>query len=110
MALFKKKIDARMMTTINLTSKENIKREALILANGDIHTAREIYDFLVQDMDDLPTQEPVQPTWSDNAIGTVNNFLSFAKDNQDTIAQVLNLIKGIFTKGGGNVTPLPPIN
>lgn len=98
-----------MIPTISLTSKENLKREALILANGDIHAAREIYDFLVDGMDELPLHDPKPPTWSDNAISSVNSFLSFTKENQETIVQVLNLVKGMFGKSAP-ATPLPPIN
>lgn len=101
-----------MIPTISLTSKENLKREALILANGDIQTAKEIYEFLADGMDDLPVHEPKQPTWSDNAIGTVSSMLSFAKENQDAIVQVFNIVKGLFGRGTPTtpVTPLPPID
>lgn len=100
---------------IMATSKTSLKMQCLFCAKGDLKEAKELYDFLASDMPNLPETDPVPPTWIDNTKDTVNGLMGWFKDNQDTIAQGYDFIRGILEKRKGIPTeaptqPLPNIN
>lgn len=100
-----------MIPELTLTSKESVKKEALILAKGDLKTAQEIYDFLVADMKELPDHDPVAPSWADKAKGTLNGTLGWINENKDTIEKVYSFITGFLGKSPTEPpAPIPPIN
>ena len=97
---------------IRATSKSSLKLQCLFCARGDLKEAKELYDFFVSDMPDLPDYDPVPPTWIDNTKETVNGLMAWLKENQDTLVQGYDFIRGMV-KGNPlpeEGSPLPPIN
>ena len=102
---------------IRATSKSSLKLQCLFCAKGDLKEAKELYDFFAADMPNLPDYDPPVPTWMDNTKETVNGLMGWLKENQDTLAQGYDFIRGIIQKRGAvtdvppaDTTPLPPIN
>ena len=105
---------------LRATSKSSLKLQCLFCAKGDLKEAKELYDFFASDMPDLPDQDPVPPTWQQNTVQTVNGIMAWAKENQSTLAQAYDFLRGIFNKTATPPTtvssglpagnPLPPIN
>lgn len=112
----KKKYDMNMLKTIKHTSKTALKMQALFASNGDVEKAERLYDFLVKDMDDLPTFDIIPPSTMDTVKETAVNIFGWVKENQNDIMNGIELIKGL-RRGGGSVppaaspaqSPLPPL-
>lgn len=103
----------KMLQQISFTSKAALKQQSLYYANGNTKEARELYAFLIEDLQNLPDTDPAPPSWKDNTMSTVNGVMSWIQENQNTLAQGLDFIRGLFSKGkvvppAGE--PLPPIN
>jgi len=97
------------------TSKSSLKLQCLFAAKGDIKEAKELYDFLASDLTDLPDHDPVKPTWVDNTKDAVTGFFGWLKENQDTLAQSYDFVRGLIGNRGVNaveevVEELPKIN
>lgn len=105
---------------LRTTSKSSLKLQCLFCAKGDLKEAKELYDFFASDMPDLPDHDPVPPTWVDNTRDTVNGLMGWIKENQDTLAQAYDFLKGVFGRKNAATPaaeateavaqPLPPIN
>lgn len=112
----KPKIDLKMITEMNFTSKTKIKQYAILLAKGDIKYASEIYDFLIKDLDELPAEDPAPATTMDRIKDTVTGGVSWLKENEDTLVNTFEHIRGLIqnVRGGGKpvstAAPLKPIN
>ena len=101
-----------MIQAIRPTSKASLKLQCLWASNGDVDKAKKLYDFFVEDMPNLPDNDPVPVTWVDNAKDMANGAVSWFRDNQDTLAQGFEFIRGLFVKNGSEPPqpPLPNIN
>ena len=109
--MFNRKKRLELMQGMQITSKASLKMQCLYIAKGNIRDAEELYDFIVKDMPGLPDFDPVKPTFLDSTKDTVNGMLSWFKENQDTIAQGYDFIRGIIKKTPAvPAEPLPPIN
>jgi hypothetical protein len=102
---------------LQATSKTSLKLQCLFCAKGDLKEAKELYDFFAADMPNLPDQDPVPPTWMDNTKETVNGILGWVRENQDTLAQAYDFVRGIVQRkpmvppsGVEDAASLPPIN
>lgn len=78
--------------------------QCLMVCRGDIDEAMKLYEYFAKDMPELPDYDPIQPNWVDNTKETVNGLMGWFKENQDTLAQGYEFIRGIVTK-----RELPPI-
>lgn len=81
-------------------SKASLKRQCLIIAEGDLKRAKELYDFWVEGMEDLPTFDPVPPSWMDNFGSRVNGVLGWVKENQSVLTQGVDLIGNLIARRG----------
>ena len=103
-----------MIKGIQATSKSSLKLQCLFAAKGDLKEAKELYDFFASDLADLPDHDPVPPTWVDNTKEAVTGLFGWLMENQDTIAQGYDFVRGIIGKRGSAPTEpvqsLPPIN
>ena len=106
-----------MMAGLTITSKASLKQFCLLSTQCNVKEATELYNFLIKDMDELPMFDPVQPTVMQNIKTTATDVLSFFKENGNEIAQGVQLVRGMFGKGGVQaapietpIEPLPPIN
>ena len=107
----KKKLE--MIQAIRPTSKATLKIQCLFACKGDIDEALKLYDYFAKDMPELPDYDPVQPTWVDNTKETVNGLMGWFKENQDTLAQGIDFVRGMMkgqAQPTSNGSPLPPIN
>jgi hypothetical protein len=71
-----------------------------------------LYQYLTEGIEELPTYDPVPPSTMQQAKEMLNSGFSWAKENQDTIVNIISFFKDTFGKGGGT-TPtnaIPPIN
>ena len=106
-----------MIQAIRPTSKATLKMQCLFACKGDIDEAGKLYEYFAKDMPELPDYDQPQPTWMDNTKETVNGLMGWFKDNQDTIAQGYEFIRGIVQNRQlppitpeTPVSPLPNIN
>ena len=103
-----------MLKGLTATSKSSLKLQCLFAAKGDLKEAKELYEFFASDLNDLPDHDPVQPTWVDNTKEAVTGLFSWLKENQETLAQSYDFVRGIMGKGVPPAAPtpieLPPIN
>ena len=98
---------------INPTSKAALKQQCLYLASLDIDKAEKMYDFLVKDMEDLPSVDEPQKTFIESFAEQAKSVFAWIQDNKDTIGQGLEYIKGFLPRKNAAVppaSPLPPIN
>ena len=99
-----------MIQNIRPTSKIALKMSCLYTCNGDVDKAEKLYDFLVKDIEDMPTFDVQQPTTmqqiKDGAVQTVQ----WLNQNQETIMNWVGIIKQMFNKGGGGAAPMPTAN
>lgn len=110
----------RMIQGYKPTSKASLKQFCLLATKADVKQASELYDFMIKDIEDLPTFDPVPPTWVDNTKQVVGDIFGFIKENKDGLAQGYDIIRTIITSKGKvlpdigatptPVEPLPPIN
>ena len=104
-----------MLQQLQFTSKASLKQQCLYITGGNIKETKELYDFLVEDMPDLPATDPIPPTWQENTKNTVNGILSWIQQNQGTISQGIDYLRGLFAKSAvaveeEAVEALEPIN
>ena len=103
-----------MMSNYHPTSKSSLKQFCLMTAKGDVKQASDLYDFMIKDMEDLPTFDPVPPSFMDNAKNTVTGIFNFVQENKEGIGQVAALVRGFMSKRGSvaetAAEALPPIN
>lgn len=118
------KIDVEQLRFLNPTSKTALKNQCMLLANGDIDKAERIYDFYTRDIDDLPTSDPVDPTWFDSTKNVLGGIMQWAGENPNTVSGIYQVLQSLT---GGRLpdiampqagaaaeaaaqTVLPPIN
>lgn len=114
--LFKRrtKINKDMIQAIRPTSKATLKMQCMMICNGDVAKAKELYDFYIQDMDELPMFDPMQPTAMQQVKdGAVQTF-AWLNENQQTIVNWVGFFKGLFNSQAVSAAPaappVPPIN
>ena len=88
---------------IKATSKNSLKWQCLYCAKGDINEAKELYDYLTSDMQDLPDFDPAPTTWVDTTKKTATDIFSWFKDNQNTIATGYEMVRQMT---GNRLPPL----
>lgn len=93
-----------MIQAIRPTSRATLKLQCLFVTKGNIDEADKLYDYFAKDMPDLPDYDPVQPTWIDNTKEAVNGLMGWMKENQSTLAQGYDFIRGIIQN-----RTLPPV-
>lgn len=100
-----------MLQNMQVTSKTSLKFQCLQLAKGNVKEARELYDYLAEDIVSLPDFDPVKPTFLESAKGTADGVLQWIRENKDTLAEGYDFIRGIVSKrSAAPKQPLPPIN
>ncbi len=104
-----------MIQAIRPTSKASLKLQCLWASNGDVKKAKELYDFFVSDLPDLPDHDPVSPTWVDSTKDVVTGVVGWLKENQDTLASGYEFVRSLIQGKGalpsaGESAPLPDIN
>ena len=89
-----------MLRQITPISKASLKRQCLMIAEGDLKKAKEFYDFWADGLSELPDFDPKQPSWVD-AFGTrVNNVLDWAQEHKDVLTQGVDLISNLIGRRG----------
>lgn len=83
---------------INPTSKMALKMSCLQATNGDTKRAKELYDFLSEDIGEMPDFPPQKPT----LMQQVGSAFAWVKDNQQDIVNIYGLLRG--------AKPAPPID
>ena len=104
-----KRINSDMISKLSFSSKETIKREALLLANGNIEYAKKIYDFLIDGLNEIPDIDPTQKPFLDNLKEQSSEIFGWLRENEDVLTKGAEFIKGLFSKKAP-AQPLPPIN
>lgn len=104
---------------IKPTSKMALKQQCIILAKGDLDESKKLYDFLIQDLQNIPDIDPIPMTWMDNFGNNVNKIFEWGRQNQDVLSQAYEFIQGITNKRNQQILvdsnsqqsiDLPPIN
>lgn len=108
------KITNEMIQAIRPTSKASLKMQCMLICQGDIAKAKELYDFYIQDMDELPMFDPQVPTTMQQVKDNTVQAFTWLNQNQETIVNWVGFFRGLFS---GNSTPsapppspIPPIN
>jgi len=92
---------------IRTTSKEALKRSALVVANYDIRKATEIYEYFAKDMPDLPTTDPVAPSSYEALKSNATELLRWGSENQDNIIGTINTVLRLFGKNPIGAPAMP---
>ena len=93
--LFGKEYDYSIVRT---TSKDALKRTALIASGNDIKKAEEIYDFFIKDLPNMPDYDPIPPTTFEQIKGTAEQIVRWGQENQDQVRGAVNLVLQLFGK------------
>ena len=96
---------------IRTTSKEALKRSALLVCNNDIRKATELYDFFVKDMPNLPDTDPVLPNTFEQIKETAVSVFQWSEQNQDKIIGAINMVLSMMGKnpiGAAPIDVVPP--
>lgn len=89
----KKERQMAMLQNVNPTSKASLKRQCIMIAEGDLKKAKEFYDFWAEGMEDeLPTFDPKEPSWADTFGMRVNSVLDWAQEHKDVLNQGADFI------------------
>ena len=89
-----------MLRQIAPISKASLKRQCLIIAEGDLKKAKEFYDFWADGMSELPDYDPKEPSWVDSFGTRVNNVLDWAQEHKDVLTQGVDLISNLIGRRG----------
>lgn len=114
----KLKIKTEMIQAIRPTSKATLKMQCLMVCNGDVEKAKQLYDFYIEDMKELPLFDAPVPTTLQQVKETAAQTFNWLNENQDQLLNWAGLFRQIFSKSGQAatqgatqaVTPIPPIN
>lgn len=101
--------DLNMLRT---TSKDALKRSALMMCEGDIKKATEIYEFFIKDVESMPDFDTPPTPFLEQAKSTVGEVFGFLDENKDKLMGAWEFIKSM--RGGGGTpaapaSPLPPL-
>lgn len=100
-----------MASMLKPTSKATLKQQCLILCNLDIDRAERMYDFLIKDLENIPSVEPDQKSFVQSFGDSANSILAWFRENQDILSQGVDLVRSFSSKGKVASTPiLPQIN
>jgi hypothetical protein len=92
---------------IRTTSKEALKRTALIASGYNIEKASELYDFFAKDIN-LPDTDPILPTTFEQIKQNAVAALQWGEQNQDKIIGVTNMILSALGKNPIGMPPVAP--
>ena len=96
---------------IKPTSKAALKQQCLYLSHLDVDKAQKMYDFLIKDMEDIPSIDAAQKSFIENFGEQANGVIGWLRNNEDMLGKTVDFVKGVIASRKGNaVTPLPPIN
>lgn len=88
-----------MLQNINPISKASLKRQCLMIADGDLKKAKEFYDFWVEGIEEeLPTFDPKQPSWADNFGNRINSILDWAQQYKEVLNQGADFVSNLITR------------
>jgi hypothetical protein len=90
---------------LQTTSKDALKRSALMMCDGDIKKATEIYEFFMKDVENMPDFDTPPAPFIEQAKSTVGEVFGFFDQNKDKIISAIDLIKSM--RGGGGAPPIP---
>lgn len=85
-----------MIRAINPTSKASLKNQCLLIAQGDLQRAKELYDFYIDGLEDLPALDPIPPTWQESTKETVNGIMGWLQNNGGAIVDGVNYIRSLM--------------
>lgn len=93
--MFGKEYDYSLIDT---SSKESLKRSALVVANYDIKKATEIYDYFAKDMPNLPDYTPVSPSAFEQMRDAAVGIFNWSRENQDQLVGFVSMVKSMIGK------------
>ncbi len=112
MALFGNKV-AYDVTLLQTTSKDALKRSALLVCGGDVKAATEVCEYFMKDMPNMPDYDPQGVPALTQAKDTVLGVLGWIDQNQDKMVGYYNIVRAMMGKAGVTIptTPadVPPI-
>ena len=94
-------------TIIRTTSKEALKRTALMASGYDVKKATELYDFFAKDIN-LPDTDPIMPSTFEQVKETAMSVFQWGRENQDQIIGGVNLVLQMMGKDPIGVPPIVP--
>lgn len=113
MALFGNKM-AYDATLLQTTSKDALKRSALVVCGGDIKAATEVCDYFMKDMPNMPDYDQPSVSALTQAKDTALGLLGWIDGNQEKLIGYYNLVRTMTGKAGialptapADVPPIP---
>lgn len=95
---------------IKPTSKYELKQSCLMLANLDVAKAEKMYDFMVKDIEEIPSIPMAQKPFLENVKEQSAEVFGWLRENEDMLTRAAQFIKGLFSRKAPAAEPLPPIN
>lgn len=97
------------VTLLQTTSKDALKRSALLVCGGDVKAATEICEYFMKDMPNMPDFDPQGVPVLTQAKDTVLGVLGWIDQNQDKVLGYYNIARTMMGKAGISVpTPAAP--
>ena len=106
MALFGNKV-AYDVTLLQTTSKDALKRSALLVCGGDVKAATEVCEYFMKDMPNMPDYDPPTTSALTQAKDTALGVLGWIDGNQDKVLGYYNLLRTLVGKSGVSVPTVP---
>lgn len=95
------------VTLLQTTSKDALKRSALLVCGGDVKAATEVCDYFMKDMPNMPDYDPPTTSALTQAKDTALGVLGWIDGNQDKVLGYYNLLRTLMGKAGVSVPTAP---
>ncbi|MFI3249161.1 MAG: hypothetical protein R3Y39_08560 [Rikenellaceae bacterium] len=92
MSIFSKELDYSQLDT---SSKVNAKLSCLKICNNDVAKARELYDFVMGDLANIPEVTLPPDTMLDQAKKIASDTWGFLNNNQDQLVQLYTVYQAM---------------
>ena len=99
-------------TLIRTTSKDALKRTALMATGNDIKKAMEIYDFFAKDLPNMPDFDPIPPNGLEQIKNTAVQAIKWGQENKEQVQNIVGFLAQLFNRQPISVpmeAPPPPI-
>ena len=91
-----------MIGELRPTSKASMKQICLLAADGDLDKASKLYDYMIKGMEDLPMFDIPRPSTIEQVKNGISDTWQWFTQNEDQVMGIVDMIKGVMNKGGGN--------
>ena len=96
---------------VDVSSRMSLKMSCIRACGGDISKAKDLYDFLVKDIEAIPDFPVTPPSMVQQIKETVGSVFGWVKENREDIIQAVGFVQSIVKKPSAApaTTEIPPL-